>query len=254
MLLTIDVGNTHVKFAIFEGSTLVGEWRATTDRERTPDEWAVHLDRFLALSGLTLHSVTGCVVASVVPPLTEALRGMALKYLGQEALFVSNEIDLGIPIEYPRPNEIGPDRLANAVAVTQAYGSPAFVVDFGTSTNFDVVNERGAYIGGVLAPGLETSLAALTQRAARLFNVELRFPDAVIGQSTVAAMQSGLMWGYVGLIEGIGARIQQELGGPCPVVATGGLAMRLAAQTSLFTSVDPHLTVTGLRLIWERNH
>ncbi|MGH2541264.1 MAG: type III pantothenate kinase, partial [Ardenticatenaceae bacterium] len=232
---------------------IVGDWRATTDRERTPDEWAIHLDRFLALKGMDIKNLSGCIIASVVPPLTDSLQEMTRKYLAVEALLVSSETHLGIPIEYPRPSEIGPDRLANAVAVGTHYGAPAFVVDFGTSTNFDVVNERGAYIGGVLAPGLETSLYALTQRAARLFNVEFAFPPTVISRSTATAIQSGLMWGYVGLIEGIGARIHKELGAPCPVVATGGLAERLAPHTTLFTAVDPNLTVKGLYLIWERN-
>lgn len=253
MLLAIDVGNTHVKFAVYEGDALLGEWRATTDRERTADEWAVHLDRFLALKQIDLRDLEGCIVASVVPPLSDALREMTRKYMGVEAMLVAGDAGLGIPIDYPRPSEIGPDRLANAVALVAEYGAPGFVVDFGTATNFDVVNPQGAYIGGVLAPGLEASLGALTQRAARLFNVELAFPERVIGQTTASAMQSGLMWGYVGLIEGIGQRIHEELGQSCPVVATGGLAERFAPHTGLFTAIDPNLTVKGLRLIWARN-
>lgn len=253
MLLAIDVGNTHVKFGVYNGERLLDTWRATTDRERTPDEWAIHLDRFLALGGLQLKQLDGCIVASVVPPLTEALRQMARKHLKVEPLFVSGTIPLGIGVDYPRPSEVGADRLAGSVAAAATYGAPVIVIDFGTSTNFDIVNPAGAYVGGVIATGLETSLAALSQRAARLFNVDLDFPPNVIGTSTAEAMQSGLMWGYIGLIEGLATRIQHQLGQACPIIATGGLADRLAPHTSLFTAIDHDLVIRGLRLIWERN-
>lgn len=253
MLLTIDVGNTHVKFAVFEGTIARGNWRATTDRERTPDEWGIHLDRFLALGGLQIGALSGCVLASVVPPLTDALVRMVEKYLHLEPLVVSHASELGIAIDYPHPYEIGADRLVNAVAASAEYGAPVIVVDFGTGTTFDIVNAAGAYTGGIIAPGLEASLAALSQRAARLFNVALEFPPQVIGKSTAEAMQSGLLWGYVSLIEGLGQRVQAELGGACPVIATGGLAERIAPHTPLFSVVDHDLTVKGLRLIWERS-
>lgn len=253
MLLIIDVGNTQAKFGVHDGSGLIDTWRATTDRERTPDEWAIHLERFLALGNLRMEQMTGCIIASVVPPLTDALREMTQKYLRVKPIIVSGHIPLGIAIDYPRPSEIGADRLANAVAAVNEYGAPVIVIDFGTATNFDIVNAEGAYIGGILAPGLEISLAALSLRAARLFNVELEFPPTVIGQSTQSAMQSGLMWGYVSLIEGLATRAQQELGHNCPIIATGGLALSLAPQTDIFTVVDHDLTVKGLKLIWEHN-
>ena len=253
MLLAIDVGNTHVKFGVHEDARLVDSWRATTDRERTPDEWAVHLDRFLALGNLRLERMNGCIISSVVPVLTDSLRYMTQKYLNVEPLIVSANIPLGIPIAYPRPSEIGADRLVNSVAASVEYGAPVIVIDFGTATTFDIVNTEGAYIGGIIAPGLETALDALSQRAAKLFHIDLEFPPNVIGQSTHHAMQSGVMWGYVSLIEGLAARVQQELGQSCPIIATGGLADRLAPQTNIFTEVDHDITVKGLRLIWERN-
>ncbi|MBA3533567.1 MAG: type III pantothenate kinase [Ardenticatenales bacterium] len=253
MLLTVDVGNTHVKFAVYEEQALRGNWRATTDRERTPDEWGIHLERFLDQGGLGLGDLSGCIIASVVPQLTDSLRQMAEKYPRLKPLIVTHESNLGIGIDYPHPYEIGADRLVNSVAAFAAYGAPVFVVDFGTGTTFDIVNAEGAYTGGIIAPGLEASLAALSQRAARLFNVALEFPPSVIGKSTAQAMQSGLLWGYVSLIEGLGARVQEALGQPCPVIATGGLADRIAPHTTLFTVVDHDLTVKGLRLIWERN-
>lgn len=253
MLLAIDVGNTHVKFGVHDGPRLIDSWRASTDRERTSDEWAIHLDRFLALGKLRLEQMTGCIISSVVPAITDSLDYMTQKYIRVAPLIVSADIPLGIPVDYPRPSEIGADRLVNAVAASAEYGAPVFVIDFGTATTFDIVNTQGAYIGGIIAPGLETALDALSQRAAKLFNVDLAFPPNVIGQSTRHAMQSGLMWGYVSLIEGLAARVQQELGQPCPIIATGGLADRLAPNTDIFTAVDHDITVKGLRLIWERN-
>ena len=253
MLLAIDVGNTQVKFGVHEDSHLIDSWRATTDRERTPDEWAIHLDRFLALGKLHLEQMTGCIICSVVPSITDALQIMTKKYIGVAPLIVSADIELGIGIEYPRPSEIGADRLVNSVAAEAEYGAPVIVIDFGTATTFDIVNQNKAYSGGIIAPGLETALDALSKRAAKLFHVDLDFPPQVIGQSTRHAMQSGLMWGYVSLIEGLARRVQEQLGQECPIIATGGLAIRLASNTDIFAAVDHDITVKGLRLIWERN-
>ncbi|MGB0384500.1 MAG: type III pantothenate kinase [Ardenticatenaceae bacterium] len=253
MLLAIDVGNTHVKFGVHDRSRLVNSWRASTDRERTSDEWAIHLDRFLALGKLRLEQMSGCIISSVVPTITDSLQYMTQKYIGVAPLIVSADITLGIPIAYPRPSEIGADRLVNSVAASAEYGAPVIVIDFGTATTFDIVNAEGAYIGGIIAPGLETALDALSQRAAKLFNVDLEFPPNVIGQSTRHAMQSGLMWGYTSLIEGLAARVQEQFGQSCPIIATGGLAERLAPKTNIFAAVDHDITVKGLRLIWERN-
>ncbi|HBY93826.1 MAG: type III pantothenate kinase [Ardenticatenaceae bacterium] len=253
LILTIDVGNTHAKFGVYDGPTLRADWRAVTDHNRTPDEWAVLLDRFLALRGLQLADLAGCVLASVVPVLTAALREMVVKYLGVEPLVVGPGIDVGIAIERVNPQEVGADRVVNALAARERYGAPCIVMDFGTATTFDVVSPGGAYIGGVIAPGLNLSVEALVQHAARLYKVELAFPPAVIGNSTVTAMQSGLMWGYVSLVDGIARRIQAELGQPAAVVATGGLAEILATHSETIQVVDPELTIHGLYRLWELN-
>ncbi|HYN89465.1 MAG TPA: type III pantothenate kinase [Ardenticatenaceae bacterium] len=252
-LLAIDVGNTHAKFGVFDGPTLVADWRAVTDHERTADEWAVLLDRFLALRGLRLADLTGCIIASVVPVVTAPLGEMVGKYLRVKPLLVGPDIDVGIALERVSPYEVGADRLMNALAARDRYGAPAVVIDFGTSTNFDVVSPSGAYIGGAIAPGLQLSADALFQRAARLFKVELVFPPAAIGHSTVTAMQSGLLWGYVGLVDGIARRIVAELSQPATVIGTGGLAEILAPQSEMIQVVDQGLTVYGLYRLWELN-
>lgn len=252
-ILAIDIGNTHAKFGVYEGSTLRADWRAVTDHDRTPDEWAVLLDRFLALRGLQLSDLEGCVLASVVPVLTAALAEMIVKYLAVEPLVVGPDINVGIAIERVNPQEVGADRVVNALAARDRFGAPCIVIDFGTATTFDVVSPAGAYIGGVIAPGLTLSAEALFQHAARLYKVELAFPPAVIGNSTVTAMQSGLMWGYVSLVDGIARRIQAELQKPATVVATGGLAEAMASRSETIQVVDQELTIYGLYRLWELN-
>jgi len=252
-LLTIDIGNTHAKFAVFDRGNLVANWRAVSDHDRTSDEWAVLMDRFLALRGLEFGDLHDCVLASVVPVLTPALHEMVVKYLRVEPLVVTPGVNTIIPIERVNPQEVGADRVLNALAARERYGAPSIVIDFGTSTNFDVVSPSGAYIGGVLAPGLNLSAEALFQRAARLYKVDLIFPPAVIGHSTVTAMQSGLMWGYVSLVDGLARRIVDELGQPARVIATGGLAGLLAQHSEMIQEVDQDLTVYGLYRIWELN-
>ncbi len=255
MLLVVDIGNTHAKFGVFDvqARKLVASWRAVTDHERTADEWGVLVDRFLALRGLHLRDLHDCVISSVVPPATAAVTEMVQAYLDVEPLVVGPNVDVGIPIQHVNPEEVGADRLVNSVAALHRYGAPCIVIDLGTATTFDVISPDGAYIGGVIAPGLELSAEALFKRAARLFKVEFQFPPSVIGHSTMTAMQSGLLWGYVSLIEGITRRIVEELGQEATVVATGGLADLLASHTSVIQAVDQELTVEGLYLIWQGN-
>lgn len=253
MVLVIDIGNTHAKFGLYDGASITADWRAVTDHGRTADEWGALLNSFLALNGHQMGDIGDCILSSVVPMATDAVASMLEKYFDIVPLIVGSDIDIGLPIEYENRKEVGADRLANAVAGFQRYGAPCIVIDFGTSTNFDIVSPEGAYIGGVLAPGLELSAEALFSRAAKLFKVEFQFPPAVIGRSTVTAMQSGLLWGYVSLIEGVTRRIQEELAVPAYVVATGGLAGLLAPRTDVIDAVDQQLTIEGLAYIWNRN-
>lgn len=253
MLLVLDIGNTNAKFGLYDGTEVLADWRAVTDHDRTADEWGALIQNLFALKNYRLDQAEDCIMASVVPPATDAVSTMLRKYLDLDPLIIGPDVDVGIPTRYVDRNEVGADRLANAVGAVQRYGAPCIVVDFGTSTNFDVVSPDGAYVGGALAPGLELSADALFARAARLFKVELQFPPAAIGHRTVTAMQSGLLWGYVGLVEGITQRIQAELEVPARVIGTGGLAALLAERTEVIDVVDQQLTVDGLAYIWRIN-
>jgi type III pantothenate kinase len=253
MLLTIDVGNTNTVLGVFDGASLLAHWRLTTRREQTADEYGILVRNLFATSGLDPARVDAVALASVVPPLTPVLVELARQYLGQEALVVGPGVDTGMPILYEPPGDVGADRIVNGVAAFAAYGGPVIVVDFGTATTFDVITRRGEYAGGVICPGIGISADALFQRAARLPRVDVRNPGRVVGRSTVASMQSGLYFGYGAMCEGLIARIRTEIGEPARVVATGGLAETLAAEIPSIEAVDPVLTLTGLRLIWERN-
>jgi len=253
MLLTIDVGNTNTVLGVFEGASLLAHWRLTTRREQTADEYGILVRNLFATSGFDPARVDAVALASVVPPLTPVLVELARQYLGQEALVVGPGVDTGMPILYEPPGDVGADRIVNGVAAFAAYGGPVIVVDFGTATTFDVITRRGEYRGGVICPGIGISADALFQRAARLPRVDVRNPGRVVGRSTVESMQSGLYFGYGAMCEGLIARIRAELGEPARVVATGGLAETLAAEIPSIEAVDPVLTLTGLRLIWERN-
>jgi type III pantothenate kinase len=250
MLLAIDVGNTQTVFGLFDGDRLTEQFRVGTDHAHTGDELAVMLRAFVELDALE-----GIVMCSSVPPLVREYEQFAERWVGVELLVIGPGIPTGMRIRYDDPREVGSDRIANAVAARERYGAPAVVVDFGTSTNFDVVNAAGEFAGGVLAPGIEISMDALFARAARLPRVPFVAPERVISQTTVAALQSGLVYGFAGQVDAIVDRIRAELGAEdAPVVATGGLAELIAPHTRTISTVDLQLTLEGLRVVWTRNH
>ena len=249
MLLAIDVGNTQTVFGLFEDDRLGEQFRVGTDRTHTGDELAVLLRAFV-----DLRALDGIVLCSSVPPLVREYEAFADRWAGAELLVLGPGVPTGVPIRYDDPREVGPDRIANAVAARERHGAPAVVVDFGTSTNFDVVNAAGEFAGGVLAPGVEISMDALFARAARLPRVPFVAPERVISQTTVHALQSGLVYGFAGQVDAIVERITAELGAAgVPVVATGGLADLIAPHSRTITTVDQELTLHGLRLVWARN-
>jgi len=249
VLLAIDVGNTQTVFGLFEGERLGEQFRVGTDRRHTGDELAVLLRAFVDLEALD-----GIVLCSSVPPLVREYEAFAERWAGADLLVLGPGVSTGVTIRYDDPREVGPDRIANAVAARERHGAPAVVVDFGTSTNFDVVNAQGEFAGGVLAPGVEISMDALFARASRLPRVPFVAPERVISQTTVAALQSGLVYGFAGQVDAIVERITAELGVEgVPVVATGGLSDLIAPHSKTITAVDQELTLHGLRLVWERN-
>jgi type III pantothenate kinase len=248
MLLAIDVGNTQSVFGLFDGSELVEHWRVATEEHRTGDELGGLITRFL-----DLDRVDGICLSSTVPQLVRAYEAFAGRYAHAPLLVLEPGVRTGIAIRYDNPRELGPDRLANAVAAKERHGAPCIVVDFGTSTNFDVVSAEGEYVGGVLAPGIEVSMDALFARAARLIKIDFVEPPSVIGKSTATALQSGLVYGFAGQVDGIVERIRGELEVDAPVVATGGLAELIAPHARTIERIDPWLTLEGLRLVWSRN-
>jgi type III pantothenate kinase len=253
MLLVVDAGNTNVVVAVNDGHSWRGIWRIATEPQRTSDEYAVWLVTLLGLAGLKREDVTSAVIGTVVPAALYHLRRLCRDWFEVEPLVARAALDWGFQIKMDNPDEVGADRLLNALAGHQKYGGPLVVIDFGTATTFDVVDHDGAYIGGVIAPGINLSIEALHRAAARLPRIGIGRPQSVIGRSTVPAMQSGIYWGYVGMIEGLVARIQAEYGGKLKVVATGGLAPLLAEGTLVIGHIDPDLTLDGLRLLAERN-
>ena len=255
MLLAIDVGNTNIVLGVFEADRLVESWRLGTLRERTADDIGVWVAQLFQHRAIEIDRISGIVMGSVVPPLTGTMMTMGQRYFGMTPLNVDHTVDVGMPLLYKHPAEIGADRIANAVAAHRIYGAgvPLIVLDFGTATTFDAVSAAGEYLGGVICPGVQISADALFQRAARLPRVDVRKPCEVIGKTTVGAMESGLYYGYVGLVDGLVRRITRELGGQAVCIATGGLATVISAELDLIEHVDPDLTLQGLRLIWERN-
>jgi type III pantothenate kinase len=253
MLLAVDVGNTQTHFGTFRKGELVEHWRFATIPSSTRDELAASLRNLLELRGIGLADVSASIVSSTVPALEPEWLAMGTRYLGHTMLSVGPGLKTGMALRYDNPREIGADRLANAVAIRERFGGPAVCVDFGTSVNFDVVGPDGDFLGGVLVPGVEISLAALTERGAMLPAIDLAPPRALIGKSTVEAIRSGVIYGFAGAIDGILQRLFEELGEQTDVVATGGLAGAITPFTELIDEVDDFLTLTGLRLLYERN-
>ena len=248
MLLAVDVGNTQTALGLYSDATLAEHWRLATERSSTADELGVLLSGLLEFEG-----VDGICLASTVPVLVREWEELARKWAHAPLLVVGPGVKTGIPIRYDDPREVGPDRIANAVAARERYGTPVIVVDFGTSTNFDVVSEDGEYVGGVIAPGIEISMDALFARAARLLKVDYVAPPSVIGKTTVGGLQSGLVYGFAGQVDGIVRRIRGELGAEARAVATGGLADLVSPHSETIERIDPFLTLEGIRAVWELN-
>lgn len=253
MLLAIDIGNTNVKMGVYDGEQLRHHWRVETQRHKLADEYAVLVFNLFKMAGLDTNQVTGCAISCVVPPLTAEFRHMARTYLGVEPIIIGPNVYTGLRYLIDAPHELGSDRIANSMAAFRRCGGPVISIAFGTATAFDVINAQGDYIGGAIAPGIGISADALFRTAARLYQVELVRPPQVIGKNTIHYMQSGLILGYAGLVEGLVTRMQSELGGPCAVIATGGLAEIIAYETKSVTLVEPLLTLDGLRMIYAIN-
>src|SRR5215813_5622883 len=257
MLLAIDVGNTNMVIGVFDGDTLIQSWRLQTLRERTSDELGLLVEGLFKHSGLDQSNITGVVVGSVVPPLTGTTTTMVERFFKHTPLVVEPAGNAGMPIKYENPAEVGADRIVNAIAAVEQFGTtpsrPLIVCDFGTATTLDAVSAKGEYLGGAICPGVQISADALFQRAARLPRIDVRKPARIVGRTTVGAMESGLFYGYVGMVEGLVRRMSDELGGNAVVVATGGLADVISPETTMIDHVDPDLTLHGLRLVWEQN-
>ncbi len=253
MLLVIDAGNTNIVFAAYGDGGWRGVWRIKTEAQRTSDEYAVWLLALFQHAGLKPEAIAAAVIGTVVPAALYHLRRLCRDWFSVEPLIARARLDWGFDIKVDNPEDVGADRLLNSLAAHQRFGGPLVIVDFGTATTFDVVDRDGSYLGGVIAPGINLSLEALHQAAARLPRIGIGRPQAVIGRGTVAAMQSGVYWGYVGLVEGLVARIQAEYGGALKLVATGGLAPLFAEGTTVIGAIEPDLTLDGLRLLAERN-
>jgi type III pantothenate kinase len=253
MLLTIDIGNTNLTLGLYRSREILTHWRLATVHERMPDEYGLQILGLMSHAGFAPTDLTGICMASVVPPLTGKIVEACQVYMRQEPLVVDTGVKTGVRIRYEDPRAVGADRIVDAAAVQQLYGGPACVVDFGTATTFDAISREGDYLGGAIAPGIGIAADALFQRASKLPRVDLQRPPAAIGRNTVHAMQSGLLFGYVGLVEGMVARFRKELGPDMKVIATGGLADVIARETNIIQIIAPWLTLDGLRIIWELN-
>ncbi len=253
MLLTIDLGNTNLTIGLYDGETLTNHWRLATDSSRMPDEYGLQLLGLLTNAGRTSADLSGVCLSSVVPQLTGRVLQASREYLHQEPLVVDTGVKTGIRIRYEDPKAVGSDRVADAVAVMHTYGGPACIIDFGTATTFNALTKEGDYLGGAITAGINLAAEALFTRAAKLPRIDLQRPPSVIGRNTTHAMQSGLIFGYVSMVEGMVGRFRAELGQEAKVIATGGLAEIVARETPVIQIIAPWLTLDGLRLIWEMN-
>ena len=253
MLLVMDVGNTNTVLGLFQDETLLASWRLTTNRAQTTDEYALLVTGLFSLRGIDPAQVTDAIVSSVVPPMDSTIRDTFQRHYGVDPLFVGPGLKTGMPIQYDPPADVGADRIVNAVAGHARYGGPLIIVDFGTATTFDVVSARGEYIGGIICPGIGIAAEALFSRTARLPRVDIRRPHRLIANTTVGSIQSGLYFGYLGLVDGLIERLLQEVGEGTRVIATGGLAELLSRDSRYISECDSMLTLEGLRLIWQKN-
>ncbi|MBE3520098.1 MAG: type III pantothenate kinase [Firmicutes bacterium] len=253
MILAIDIGNTHTVLGVFDEGVLRAHWRVGTDRQKTEDEYGLQVLSMFGYAGIKPQEITGAAIASVVPPLTPVFEKMVRSYLGCSPLIIGPGVRTGINIRYEHPKDVGPDRIANAVAAYQKYGGPVIVVDFGTATTLDVISKDAEYLGGAIAPGILTATEALFEKTARLPRIELQRPPSAIGRNTVASMQAGIIFGFAGQVDELVRRVSRELGGKPYVVATGGLANLVAPESKTIQTVDPYLTLEGLYIVYKRN-
>jgi type III pantothenate kinase len=253
MLLAIDIGNTNIVLGVFKEKNLVTNWRIFTEKDKTADEYGISILNLFHFSKINPFSISGIIISCVVPPLISVFTQMSEKYFKINPLIVAPGIKTGLAILYDNPHEVGADRIVNGVAAYHKYGGPCIVVDFGTATTFDAISEKGEYLGGSIAPGLYISAEALSEKTAKLPRVEIKRPKNIIGKTTVASIQSGLFYGYIGLIEKIISQMKKELGSKTKVISTGGIAEEITAQIKMINYHDPYLTLEGLRIIYERN-
>lgn len=253
MLLAIDTGNTNTLFAVHDGKDWRAQWRSTTDMTKTADDYAVWLSTLMVMNGLKLADIDDCIISTVVPQSLFNQRNFARQYLKVEPFVIGENVDLGVKVLIPKPSEVGADRLVNAVGAHDTYPGPLIVIDSGTATTFDIVDGEGSFEGGIIAPGINLSMKALHEAAAKLPRVAIQRPPQVIGRDTVDAMQSGVFWGYIDLIDGLVERIKAEYGKPMTVIATGGVASLFEGAASNIDHFDSDITIRGLRILYERN-